>query len=441
MYHLLKSLRGATRRTRTEILTAVSLLAIIMLSTGCAASQPPATPAKPTSSGPAQTSASKPSSDAKSEPKSETKAGAKPEAKPAAGEAEPYKIGFLSAFTGPRATTFEGTIRGARLTVEMVNNAGGINGHKIQFVEYDTEEDPQKSITSAKRLIDQDKVLAIVGPTFNPSVQAVKPLIKQGPLAVFTTASAQPEPDSYGFQALVSTRSIQQALFQFLKKNDYSKVALLATTDATGEDAVRDVSAAAKQVGGVEVVIERFNVNDVDVTPQLTKVRADKGIKAIVVWSTGQQAAIPVKNAAQLGIDLPIFLSPANHSNNFLKLIKGSESKTLWLGTGKGYVWYDLPDSDPIKKIAASFADPFQAKYGEIADMMAFNGHEGVRLVFDALKAAGPDSKKMKEWIESQPSWLSAGFEHNYTKSDHVGDSPAAAALTVLKDGKWRIIK
>jgi len=427
--------RVSTRLGRL-VITVVSTLALLMLVASCGGAQTSATPAakseqktESTSPGTKQATPEKPASS---------------ESKPAAqvpASKEPYKVGLVTAFTGTRAETQETTIKAVRLAAEMVNASGGIDGHKVELVEYDNEEDPQKSIPIFKRVIEQDKAVAIIGPGINAAIQAVKPLIKDGPLTVVTSASAKPEPNSYMFQVPVTQPTLQRMLFNYFKKNNYSKVALLATTDATGEDAVKNIGEIAKEVGGIEVAIERYNADDVDVTPQITKIRGDKAIKALVIWSTGKQAATPVKNAAQLGLDIPIQVSMGNHTNNFIKLIKGSEPKLLWIATGRGTAWYDLPDDDPIKPIAKSFAEAYKAKFGDQADLQAFSGYDAAKLIFDALKAAGPDSKKMKEWIESQPMWLGANLEHKYTKDNHEGDLPQGAALVEISGGTWRLVK
>ncbi|MBI2953869.1 MAG: ABC transporter substrate-binding protein [Chloroflexi bacterium] len=413
-------------------ITLVAALLVVALLVGCAGAQPTPTPTK---AAPAKATAPAQSS------KDGGEAKAKSEAKPPAASNEPYRVGYVRPSSGPLASVLGNVQKGVYLVTEQVNKAGGINGHQIELVEYDNEGSAEKTITVVKRVVEQDKVIALLGPNMNANVKAAKPLLKNGPFGVFLTSSGKPDPDSYSFQALVTTTALQQKLFQFLKKNGYKKVVLLATTDSTGEDAVRDVGAAAKEAGGVDVVIERYGRDDVDVTPQMTKIRADKSIQAIIVWATGQQAAIPIKNAAQLGIDLPIYASPANLSNNFLSLIKGNEPKVLWLGSAKGIAWYDLPDSDPVKKIAASYAQPFEARYGEPADLMAFNGFDGAKLVYDALRAVGPDSKKMKEWVETLPVWEGAGMPHKFTKDNHEGDSAQDVVITQLKEGKWRIIE
>lgn len=411
------------------VVTVVSLLALLSLFVGCASSQTAATPAKaaPSAATPAS-SATAPSAGNKSASQAST-------------DKEPYKVGLATAFTGTRSETMQNAIKAARLETEMVNNAGGINGHKIQLIEYDNEEDPQKAIPVFKRLIEQDKVVGIVGPGINATIQAIKPLVKDGPITSFMSASGKPEPDSFQFQTTVTQPTLQRMLMQYFKKNNYSKVALLATTDATGEDSVKNITAIAKEVGGVEVVVERYNASDVDVTPQLTKIRSDKGIKAMIIWSTGTQAATPVKNAAQLGLDIPIQVSMGNHTNNFIKLIKDSMPSVLWMGTERGSVWYDLADNDPIKPAAKAFAEAYKAKYNEQADFMAFNGYDATKLVFDALKAVGPDSVKMKQWIESQPLWIGAGLEHKFTKTNHEGDLPDSAVLVQIKGDTWSLVK
>ncbi|MCL5961878.1 MAG: ABC transporter substrate-binding protein, partial [Chloroflexi bacterium] len=332
--------------------TAASLATILALVASCAGSPAPETANKATTSNATPATSAKPASEAK--PSSSESKPAASEPKPAAPAAakEPYKVGLVTAFTGSRAETMQNAVRAARLTVDTVNNAGGIDGHKVQLIEYDNEEDPQKSIPVIKRLVEQDKVSGIIGPGINAAIQASKPLLKDGPVMSVMSASGKPEPDSYVFQTPVTQPTLQRMLFQYFKKQNYPKVALLATTDATGEDSVKNIDAIAKEIGGVEVVVERYNASDVDVTPQLTKIRSDKDIKALVIWSTGKQAATPIMNAAQLGLDIPIQVSMGNHSNNFIKLVKNSLPKTLWIGTERGSAWYDLPDNDQIKPVA-----------------------------------------------------------------------------------------
>src|SRR6516165_11151725 len=114
--------------------------------------------------------------------------------------ADPYKVGLVAAATGYGSFIGDPEVKAARLYVKLLNQSGGIGGHPVELVVYDSEGSPEKAVVAIKRLTTQDRVSAIVGPDFSSTVRAVIPLIDEAKIVTYVmTPVIKPAAHSYMF--------------------------------------------------------------------------------------------------------------------------------------------------------------------------------------------------------------------------------------------------
>jgi len=358
----------------------------------------------------------------------------------------PIKIGVNMDITGYAGWGGEPSFRAIQLYAEQVNAQGGIDGRPIELVIQDNETNPEKSTTITKKLIQRDKVLAIMGPSITATTNAARPVVQEEKIVLYcNSASFQTDfPDSFCFATMVVSTMQVDAIYDHFMKKGFKRVAILCATDSTGQTWFDMTTNAAKKYG-FEFVGERFNVKDMDVTSQLVKLRAINP-QALIVGVTGAPNAVIAKNFNQMGFNIPYATTGGNISESFLKLMAGNEPETLLIPGAYCVVWKDLPDSFPHKKLMTAFNEAFQRKYKKEADMYAAQGYDSMRITFEAIRQVKPegpqDSVKIRNAIEKIKDFPGVyGTTYTFSKDDHRGLKREDCVLIQVKGGKFVMAK
>ena len=355
---------------------------------------------------------------------------------------ESYKIGALFAVTGfnsPLGTPEKET---AKMLEEQINAKGGINGKKLEVIVYDTESDETKAVTLAKKLIEQDKVLAIIGPSSTGESLALVDTVQKAQIPLISAAaSAQivAPKNTWVFKTPQSDSLVVSELFDHLKAKGLTKVALLTSSGGFGTTGKAALDAAAPKAGIQIVAAETFGDTDTDMSVQLTKIKGSEA-QALVVWGTNPGPALISKAAKQLSLGIPIFDSHGIANKKFIELA-GDAADGVVFPAGKLLVASELPDSDPQKSVLLDYAKEFQAKYGKPAD--TFGGHAGdaLTMVVKAIEKVGPDKAKIRDELESIKGFIGIGGVFNMSPQDHNGLGKGALAMVKIVNGEWKLEK
>jgi branched-chain amino acid transport system substrate-binding protein len=221
-------------------------------------------------------------------------------------------------------------------------------------------------------------------------------------------------------------------------------VAILCATDSTGQTWFDEATKTAKSYG-FEVASERFNVKDMDVAPQLTKLKAINP-QALIVGVSGKPNAVVAKNFIQMGFKIPYVTGHGNISDLFLKLMEGNEPDTLLLPGAYYIVWNKLPDSFPQKKLMREFNEAFQRKFKKEPDIYAVVAYDAVRIIAEAVKVVKPtgpqDNQKLRDAMEQIKNFPAVyGGTYTFSKEDHRGMKKDAALMIQVKGGKFVMAK
>ncbi|MCL5266419.1 MAG: ABC transporter substrate-binding protein [Chloroflexi bacterium] len=424
---------------RNRIWFATSLavvLALLILALGGCAGAPAPTP---TPSKPVATAAATPAP-AKASPVASPAASSKTE--PAASK-EPYKIGALAAVTGPGSSLGIPERNTYQMLEEQVNKSGGINGHPVQVVIRDTESDETKAVLATKKLIEEDKVLAILGPSLSGESLAIADTVTKAEVPLISAAASimivvnkDGSIPKWVFKTPQSDALIVKTLVDHLKTKGYNKIGWLSVSNAYGDSGTTEFQKLAPSAGLNIVAKETFAATDTDMTAQLTRVKGANP-DAIVVWSIPPSAAIVSKNAAQLGIKQPVFQSHGIGNKAFMS-VAGPAANGVVFPAGKLLVADALPDSDAQKKVLLQYTKDYTAKFG--ADTLStFGGHawDCFWVVADALKKSGPDRAKLRDAIENTKDFVGITGVFSFSAKDHNGLDNRAVTMVEIKDGKW----
>ncbi|MDZ7830794.1 MAG: ABC transporter substrate-binding protein [Desulfobacterales bacterium] len=353
-----------------------------------------------------------------------------------------YKIGGIFSVTGPASFLGDPEKKSMEMAVEQINQNGGINGHKLEAVIYDTEGDPSKTVMSVSKLINKDRVIAIIGPSRTPTTLAVVPMVQKSELPLISCAAGNKivEPvKPWVFKTAQSDILAVASIYQHMKKQGYETLGIITVDNAFGESGKEQLLAQAPEFGMQVVRSETFGGKDSDMTAQLTKIRKEKP-DAIICWGTNPGPAVVAKNLEQLDIDIPLYQSHGVASPKFIELA-GSAAEDILLPTGKILVADLLPESDPQKEALNRYINAYESQYKGSVSGFGGYAYDAVHLLAKALDGTGGDRDQIRQNLENIDGHVGVSGVFNFSKTDHNGLSPDAFVMVRIQNGKWQLVK
>jgi branched-chain amino acid transport system substrate-binding protein len=354
------------------------------------------------------------------------------------------KIGAVLSVTGGASFLGDPEKKTLEIYVADINAKGGIGGKKIELVIYDDASDPNQARTFATRLIEQDKVDALLAGSTTASTMAIIPLAEeaQTPLINFAGAVQAVSPvKKWNFKTPHTDLMACEKIFEDMKKRGTTKIAIIAGADAFGKS-MRDQCMTVTKKHGIDVLHEEtYQPRDNDMTPQLTNIKGKAGVQAVLNTGFGQGPAIVTRNYKQLGITVPLYQSHGVGSKQFIDLATSDAAEGVRLPAAALLVAEKLPDSDPQKKVVVEYKKTYEAKTGQ--PVSTFGGHmyDGLMILVEAMKrAGGADKAKVRDEIEKTKNFMGTGGVVNMSPSDHLGLDLTAFRMLQIKGGDWTLV-
>ena len=356
--------------------------------------------------------------------------------------AAPIKIGALFAVTGPAAFLGEPERNSAKMVIDEINAAGGVKGRKLELVVYDTAGDATKAVQLATKLIKDDKVVAIIGPSTTGESMAVIPVAEKEhiPLISCSAGIKITEPlKKWVFKTAQNDTLAVGRIYEQLQKQKLGKVSILTVSDGFGASGREQLKAQAAKFGISIVSDDTYGPKDTDMTSQLTKIR---GIKpdVIICWGTNPGPAVIAKNAKQLGLRIPLYMSHGVSSKKFIELA-GDAADGIRLPSGKVLVADVLPGSDPQKKPLMAFVKDYQKHYKAEGDHFGGHAWDAVMLLKAAIERGGDAPAAIRDQLEKTRQFHGIGGTFSYSAQDHAGLGKDAFVLVEVKNRDWVIVK
>jgi len=359
-----------------------------------------------------------------------------------AATAQIVKIGYngdLSA--SPSAQSGQAAVLGMEAAIADINAAGGVLGKKLLLVTRDDTSAPPKSIQNMSELIDNEKVVAVFGPTNSGNAMAWKHIANQKKTPVIGNVSSgtditkpmSPGADNYMFRVSMVDRGQIAALMAYVKKNSgQSKVVgLMAETTGYGQGGLKDMQEIADLQGIKIAATERFAVADTDMTSQLSKMKA-AGVDTIVVWAQGTPIAQLIRSMDKINY-FPVTLSSW-----------AADNITFYDAAGK-----TLSEKPLFMRTVSEARTPSQQKlFDRVGSKLkapssfsfALHGYDSVLLYAAAVKqantTAGPAVRQGLEDLKAPVQGLLKTYEKPFTKTDHEALKSKDLVWIRWKDGK-----
>jgi branched-chain amino acid transport system substrate-binding protein len=334
--------------------------------------------------------------------------------------AEPYEVDVLLPLTG--SASFYGTAQqqSLRAVEDEVNKSGGIFGRPLKFVIADDQSNPQVAVQLATQIIAKHPPF-FLGPTLTAECNAVMPLLKDGPVTYCFTPGAHPPAGSYVFGFGADTLYLQQAALTYLGAKGIKRIALIASTDGSGQDGEARLDQALEKQKAVTLVArEHFAPTDVSVAAQLARIKAANP-QAIVVWTTGTPFGTVLRGIRDAGIDLPILTTNGNLTRAQMKQYASFLPKDLIF---PGAAFFD--PSTITDKAVRGVVDEFLrelAAQGAKPDWGNNNCYDGARLMVSALRKIGPNATatQIRDYIEKLKGWPGINGIYDFTAQPQRG--------------------
>ena len=366
---------------------------------------------------------------------------------------EPIKIGAFFALSGPAAFIGTPTQLVAEMVVDKINKEGGINGQPLELVMGDTESDPTKAIMVAKRLVEVEKVVALIGPTRTGTGMAVKKYLEEKQVPTVMTVGGDPVimegvhgGKNFGtakwiFKSPQRSSIAVKKIYLFLQSKGYRKVALITASDGFGRDGKRWLTKLASQYGLEIVADESFEPKDADMTTQLTKIRSTDA-QVIVCWTIGPAGSIVAKNIKQLAIKLPLVQCHGLPDPKYVELA-GPASEGNIMPSTKLMAADQLPDADPQKPTIKEFVRLYNEVY-DYDKQFPINTHSGyawdaIYILANAMKKVGTDPAKLRDAIEQTKGYVGISGIYNISPEDHNGLDTDSMIIVQIEGGNWKL--
>ncbi|MBU1359364.1 MAG: ABC transporter substrate-binding protein [Gammaproteobacteria bacterium] len=341
--------------------------------------------------------------------------------------ADPIKIGVDGPFTGGSSSMGVSMRDGVRMAADEINKAGGVLGRQLLLVERDDEAKNERGVQIAQELINKENVVAAVG-YINTGValasqrfyqEAKIPVMNNVATGSLVTHQFDDQPDNYVFRNAAHD-SIQAPMIveEAITRRNFKKVAILADSTNYGQLGRQDLEKALEAKGIKPVATEKFNIKDVDMTPQLLKAK-EAGAEAILTYAIGPELAQIANGMTKLGWKVPMIGSWTLSMANFIDNAgPGGE------GARMPQTFIQEPTTPKRQSFIANYLKTFNTKNGRIdSPVSAAQGYDSVYLLAAAIKQAnsteGPKIKAALEDLKTPVEGVVTTYNKPFSAKDH----------------------
>ena len=353
------------------------------------------------------------------------------------------KIGFIFAATGPNASLGVNYQRAISLLPKTVG------GEPAEYIFFDDQSDATTAVKGARKLTLEDKVDILVGSSSTPSCQGMAEVALETRTPQLAMAPIVIAKDKWPwiFSLPQPVPLMMDAVVERMKADGVRRVSYIGFADAWGDVVLRSFQADVdKQKAGIEVVAnERFARTDTSVTSQVLKMVAARP-DAVLIGASGTPGALPQLGLADRGYRGKVYHTHGAINSEFLR-IGGKAVEGAMAPAGPVTVAEQLPDNNPIKKVASDFNRTWDAAYGR-ESRNAFSGYTYDAWVLTnaaapaALRKARPGTPEfrlaLRDAIESSRNVVGVHGIYSLSTDDHSGTDSRARVMVRVEGGEWR---
>lgn len=377
--------------------------------------------------------------------------------------ADPIKIGFIASITGPASFLGEPEKNTALMIQDWITKEGGIKGQPVEIIIEDSKSEESQAVLAVKKLIERDKVVAIVGSSTTGESMAMAPICEKAQIPMVSMAAAlQIVTPAEEYKRIVEspkaafevpkvqrpwifktpqadTQAVE-AIYTYMKKKGLTKIGIISVSAAFGDSGRKELKRLAPKYGMTILADEVYGPKDSDMTAQLTRIKAS-GAQAVINWSVGPVQVVVTKNWKALAMGIPLYQSHGFGSKKNIELAGGAAEGVL-SPLGRLVIWDKLPKTHPQYPVLSKYATEYEKRFKAEVSTFGGHGYDALMMVADAIKHVGTDKAKLRDYLENNiKKWPGTGGVFNMSPADHTGlDLTAFETIEVVK-GDWEFAK
>lgn len=326
-----------------------------------------------------------------------------------------------------------------------------IAGEKVNWIVLDDASDTTKAVQNAKKLIGENRVDVVVGSTITPASLAMVDAASESETPMISMAASARIVDPANpktrwiFKTPQSDALMADAIAVSMKAAGVKTLGYIGFADAYGDGWLAEIKRSA-QTAGIQVIAEeKYNRADTSVTGQVLKLIAAKP-DAVLIGAAGTPGATPQKELVARGYKGRIYQTHGVANPDFLRVVGADGNGTL-LPAGPMLVFEQLPDSNPVKKVAAEYVTQYEKKFGTRS---TFGGHAYDTYLLlngavpNALKKGKPGTREFRAALRDELEKANVVGTHGVfvmTPHDHNGLDNRARVMVRIDNGKWVLVK
>jgi branched-chain amino acid transport system substrate-binding protein len=355
------------------------------------------------------------------------------------------KIGLMVSATGPTSAIGIPQKNTAELLPKTVGST------TIEYIQLEDGGDTTRAVQNAKKLIGENNVDAIIGPSTTPNALAILDVIAEAKVPLMATVGTSSVVDPidakrrWVFKTTQNDDLIASALIKSMNKSGVKTVGFIGFNDPYGENWFKVFGGLAEKAGIAIVASERYARTDQSVTGQVLKLIAAKP-DAVLIAAVGGPAVLPQATLYDQGYKGRIYQTHAVATDDFIRLGKEKVEGTI-LAAGSMLVIDDVSANDPIKQVASAYMSAYEKQFGTRPATFGANTYDAGLLLQQALpvalKVAKPGTEAfrvaLRDALEQQSNVIGCQGVFNMSATNHNGMDERARVLIVVKDGKFRL--
>ncbi|AXV18502.1 branched-chain amino acid ABC transporter substrate-binding protein (plasmid) [Neorhizobium sp. SOG26] len=357
------------------------------------------------------------------------------------------KVGFVTSMSGPASSLGIPYSKGLAAGRQSISE---IEGNTIKVIELDDASDPTAAARNARKLVEEEKVDLLIGSAGSPAALAMAAVASELKVPLISIANANPTGEAGAWTITVPQPAplMVSALVEHMKKNNAKSIGYIGFSDPWG-DLVYDALNETTKGSDIKIATnERFARSDSSVTAQALKIVAARP-DVVVTGGSGTPGALPHIALAERGFKGTAYGTHAIINPDFVR-VGGKAVEGVIAPSGPVVVAEQLPDSNPIKKVAMDFRKDYEAANKESNyNAFAAYSYDAWLLFADAAKRALPKATPgtpeyraaLKEMLTSTKEVVGTHAVYNFTPDSRYGTDERSRVLVQLKDGKWSLVE
>lgn len=348
----------------------------------------------------------------------------------------PYiKIGVYASLTGCASLLGRMGQQGIRLAVEDINESGGVDGKEIRLIEYDDQSDSEAAVTAVRKMIEEDRVDAIIGSHTSGNILQTTELTEQAhvvQIGLGTSFVWTGVGNKYLFRSTASSKYFDELLLSAMERQGAKRIGILYSETDYAESGAKHMEALIEDCPQMELVwLKKHKIDENDYSTMFMRLN-HMNIDSLILYTSSETASLQIRQLRQAGFQGAVY-APESFANSEVRRSAGDAAEGVVYACG-----YSIPDS-PIEAVTPeerTFLEKFIQRYGTMpVAEAAYRGYDAMMLLAEAMRRADTlESEDIRDALVSIKGYKGIGGIFDFT--DGSGDGIQTARLFRIVNGK-----